>query len=81
MKKRSAIIVAIVFMMIGFAAVSTSLIINSNIKVSKNETDFDVYFSKARLDTKDVYESVISQDKKTIIFNTNNLSKVGDKQY
>ncbi len=79
MKKRSAIIVAIVFMMIGFAAVSTSLIINSNIKVSENETDFDVYFSKARLDTIDVYESVISQDKKTITFNTNNLSKVGDK--
>ena len=77
--KKSAIIVAIVFMMIGFAAVSTSLIINSNIKVSENETDFDVYFSKARLDTIDVYESVISQDKKTITFNTNNLSKVGDK--
>ena len=77
--KKSAIIVVIVFMMIGFAAVSTSLIINSNIKVSENETDFDVYFSKARLDTIDVYESVISQDKKTITFNTNNLSKVGDK--
>ena len=77
--KKSAIIIVIVFMMIGFAAVSTSLIINSNIKVSENETDFDVYFSKARLDTIDVYESVISQDKKTITFNTNNLSKVGDK--
>ena len=79
--KKSAIIIVIVFMMIGFAAVSTTLIINSNIKVSENETDFDVYFSKARLDTIDVYESVISQDKKTITFNTNNLSKVGDKQY
>ena len=77
--KKSAIIIVIVFMMIGFAAVSTTLIINSNIKVSENETDFDVYFSKARLDTIDVYESVISQDKKTITFNTNNLSKVGDK--
>ena len=77
--KKSAIIVAIVFMMIGFASISTTLIINSNIKVSENETDFDVYFSKARLDTIDIYESVISQDKKTITFNTNNLSKVGDK--
>ena len=77
--KKSAIIVVIVFMMIGFASISTTLIINSNIKVSENETDFDVYFSKARLDTIDIYESVISQDKKTITFNTNNLSKVGDK--
>ena len=77
--KKSAIMVAIVFMMIGFAAISTTLIINGNAKVSENETDFDVYFSKARLDTIDVYESVISQDKKTITFNTNNLSKVGDK--
>ena len=79
MKKRSAIIVAIILMSIGFAAVSTTLIINNNIKISENETDFDVYFSKARLDTIDVYESGISQDKKTITFNTNNLSKVGDK--
>ena len=77
--KKSAIIVVIVFMMIGFASISTTLIINSNIKVSENETDFDVYFSKARLDTIDVYESIISQDKKTITFNTNSLSKVGDK--
>ncbi len=78
MKKRSAIIIAIILMSIGFAAVSTTLVINVNTKVSENNEDFDVYFSKARLDSIDVYKSVVSVDKKTITFSTNSLSMVGD---
>ena len=73
MKKKSAIIVAILIMCVGFAAISTSLIINGSTKVSENTQDFDIYFSKARLDTVDVYKSVISEDKKTINFSTNEL--------
>ena len=79
MKKRSAIIIAIILMSIGFAAVSTTLVINGNAKVSENNEDFDVYFSKARLDSVDVYKSVVSEDRKTITFSTNNLSMMGDK--
>ncbi len=78
MKKRSAIIVAIVFMMIGFAAVSTSLIINSNIKVSENNEDFSVIFTKASLDGEDVYSSIVDDTKKIITFTSKNLMKVGD---
>ena len=79
MKKRVGLLVIIMLMCIGFAAISTTLIINGNTKLSENTQDFDIYFSKARLDSEDVYKSVISKDKKTITFKTNNLSKLGDK--
>ena len=78
MKKRSAIIVAIVFMMIGFAAVSTSLIINGNANVSENNEDYSVIFTKASLDGEDVYSTAVDDTKKTITFTSKNLMKVGD---
>ena len=73
MKKKSAIIVAIILMSIGFAAISTTLIINGNAKVSENNEDFSVIFTAASLDGNDVYKNVISEDKKTITFETNDL--------
>ena len=73
MKKRSAIIVAIILMSIGFAAVSTTLIINGNAKVSENEEDFSVIFTAASLDGKDVYATVVDDTKKIITFETNEL--------
>ena len=64
--KKSAIMVAIVFMVIGFAAVSTSLIINSNIKVSENNEDYSVIFTAATLDGKDVYSSAVDDTKRQL---------------
>ena len=73
MKKKSAIMIAIILMSIGFAAVSTTLIINGNAKVSENNEDFSVIFTKATLDGQDVYKNVIREDKKTITFETSAL--------
>ena len=73
MKKKSAIIIAIILMSIGFASISTTLIINGNAKVSENNEDFSVIFTKATLDGQDVYKNVISEDKKTITFETSAL--------
>ena len=78
MKKKSAIIVAILIMCIGFAAISTTLIINGNAKVSENTDDFSVIFTAASLDGLDVYANVISQDKKTITFETKKLKTLND---
>ena len=78
MKKRSAIIIAIILMSIGFASISTTLIINGNAKVDENEEDFSVIFTAASLDGKDVYASVIDDTKKIINFTTAELNKVGD---
>ena len=73
MKKKSMLIVAILLMSIGFAAVSTTLVINGNAKVSENEEDFSVIFTAASIDGKDVYSSVIDDTKKTITFETSEL--------
>ena len=73
MKKKTSIVVAILLLAIGFAAISTTLIINGSAKVSENADDFSVIFTSASLDGTDVYKNVISQDKKTITFETNEL--------
>ena len=73
MKKKSMLIVAIILMSIGFAAISTTLIINGNAKVSENNEDFSVIFTAASLDGKDVYNSVIDDTKKIITFETSEL--------
>ena len=73
MKKKSMLILAIILMSIGFAAISTTLIINGNARVSENEEDFSVIFTAASIDGKDVYTSVIDDTKKIINFTTSEL--------
>ena len=73
MKKKSMLIVAILLMSIGFAAISATLIINGNAKVSENNEDFSVIFTAASIDGKDVYSTVVDDTKKIITFETSDL--------
>ena len=73
MKKKASIVIAILLLAIGFAAVSTTLIINGTTTVSENADDFSVIFTKATLDGQDVYANVIDDTKKVITFQTNDL--------
>ena len=73
MKKKSMLIIAIILMSIGFASISTTLIINGNAKVSENQDDFSVIFTAATLDGKDVYSSAVDDTKKIINFTTSDL--------
>ena len=73
MKKKASIVVTILLLAVGFAAISTTLIINGSTKVSENTDDFSVIFTAATLDGQDIYASVISEDKKTITFETSDL--------
>ena len=73
MKKKSMLIVAIILMSIGFAAISTTLIINGNAKVSENNEDFSVIFTAASIDGNDVYSTAVDETKKTITFTTSEL--------
>ena len=75
MKKRNVIIGIILLMSIGFAAVSTTLIINGIISISENKDDFDIYFSSAMIDTEDYTNEIISKDKKTITYTSKELKK------
>lgn len=78
MKKRKFLWLIILVMCIGFAGISTVLYINGNTKISENIDDFDVYFSKAVLDGEDESGKLISDDNKTITFNTKDLTLGGD---
>ena len=73
MKKKSAIIIAIILMSIGFASISTTLIINGSTKVSENQDDFSVIFTAASIDGKDVYSTAVDDTKKIITFETSEL--------
>ena len=73
MKKKSMLIIAILLMSIGFAAISTTLILNGNAKVSENNEDFSVIFTAASIDGKDVYSTAVDETKKIITFTTSEL--------
>ena len=73
MKKKSMLIIAILLMSIGFAAISTTLIINGNANVSENNEDFSVIFTAASIDGNDVYATAVDDTKKIITFTTSEL--------
>ena len=73
MKKKSMLIIAILLMSIGFAAITTTLVINGNAKVSENNEDFSVIFTAASIDGTDVYSTAVDETKKTITFTTSEL--------
>ena len=73
MKKRASIVVAILLLAVGFAAVSTTLIINGSVNIRENTDDFSVIFTAATLDGQDVYTNVIDDTKKIITFETSDL--------
>ncbi len=76
-KKRILLGIAVVLMAVGFAAVSTTLFINGTTNVATKEDDFDVYFSDAYIDGwQDL--TTISEDKKTISYETKALSIKGE---
>ena len=73
MTKKSMLIIAILLMSIGFATISTTLILNGNAKVSENHEDFSVIFTAASIDGNDVYSTAVDDTKKTITFTTSEL--------
>ena len=54
MKRKSIIAVTILLLTIGFASISTTLIINGSTKVGENTDDFSVIFTSASLDGQDI---------------------------
>ncbi len=78
MKKRG-IIIALVIMSIGFAAVATTLTITGTINYGYDTEDFDVYFSEAILDGVVNNELIETNEKKSITFETKDLSTIGDR--
>ncbi len=76
MRRKSVLVLTILLMVVGFAAVSTTLYLNGNTNVASNINDFDVYFS--RVSENGVENHSLIQDKTHIAFETE-LSQVGEK--
>lgn len=74
---RFSVIVIILLLSIGFAAVTTNLIINSVAQVGVNQEDFDVYFLTATPEPGG--SASISENRKVITYSTKVLSMVGDE--
>ncbi len=85
-KTKKSIVVLVLLMVIGFAAVTTTLTINGVIRLGANQENFknNLIFSKAELTYSDTNKTVaegkvtISEDKKGINFNTQELKNIGE---
>lgn len=85
-KTKKSIVVLVLLMVIGFAAVTTTLTINGVIRLGANQENFknNLIFKKAELTysytNKTVAEGevTISEDKKGINFNTQELKNIGE---
>jgi hypothetical protein len=73
------VIVLILLLSIGFAAVATNLIINGNARISSNPVDFDVYFVKASTNPGG-YANIVD-DEHAIEWNSHMLTNPGEIAY
>ena len=76
MKKRN-IMILVFMLVIGFAAVSTTLVINGNLNIGYNEENFSSSVVYTRAETEDG-TAEINQDDKNITFETNKLENVNE---
>ena len=76
MKRKKSILLIVLLMAVGFAAVSTTLYINGQTKISANQDDFNVYYSDAYVNG--VQDKSVITDDTHIIFETE-LSTLGEK--
>lgn len=77
MKKRNLMILALL-LVIGFASVSTTLVLNGTIGVGANEDDFSVIFTSATINGTGA-TATIDDTKKKITFISSKLTNVGEK--
>ena len=77
MKKRN-IMILVVLLIIGFASVSTTLILNGTIGIASSEDDFDVIFTSAKINGEGA-SATIDETKKKITFTSSKLTSVGEK--
>ena len=79
MKKKTMILILVLLLTVGFASVSTTLVMNGTIGISIKDSDFKVIFASAIVKGNGEPKSTISENKKSITFNINKLSTVGEK--
>jgi len=77
-KRRSLVFILIVFLILGFASITTTLVINGVLNIGENSDDFNIIFTSAKLDGRK-RNDFISEDKKHIEFISNELKEIDDE--
>lgn len=70
--------ILILLLAIGFASITTSLVINGSATIGVNETDYDIFFSEAILDDVDRTNTIVDASGQSINFDTNELTLEGE---
>ena len=78
MKKRN-IIILVILLVVGFASVSTTLLLNGMVGINSNENEFNVIFTKANLNGEKRKDFIDKETKRTITFETNKLSTLNEE--
>ena len=78
MKKKNMLILLVILLTVGFASVSTTLVMNGTIGITYKKSDFNVIFKNASVTGNTAAKATISDNKRTITFETDKLSVVGD---
>ena len=76
---KKSLLLVIILMVVGFAAVSTTLYLNGETNIAANVDDFEVYFSSAKIDGAELSNEIISTDGRSIEFKTNDLAFINEK--
>ena len=76
MKKKKTLLLVVLLMAVGFAAVSTTLYINGTTKINANQDDFNVYYSDAKVNG--VQDLSVVTDETHLTFTTT-LETLGEK--
>lgn len=75
---RRIIYFLLLFLTVGFAAISTVFVLNGNVNFGINYDDYDIYFSQAILDSEDKSNVIISEDGLQINFESKEMMSIGD---
>lgn len=78
MKKRNVMIL-VLLLVIGFATVSTTLILNGTVNIGANENEFIVIFTEVKLNGEKKNNFIDKATKRTITFETNKLTTLNEE--
>lgn len=74
MKNKKVILILVLLLVVGFASVSTTLVLTGVIGISSKQDDFKVIFTNALLDGVERKEFIDETTKQTVTFETNKLT-------
>ncbi len=79
MKKKKMLITLIILLAVGFASVSTTLIITGVVGIASNESDFNIIFTYAELNGVERKDFIEQTKKQTLTFATDKLTTIDEE--